>query len=269
MESLLLPLLTEEIALADHQHGFRKQHSTVTALHHISVQISTGLNQRLPCERSVLAALDLSKAFDTVDHDILLNDILETSIPGQIKRWLYNYLKGRQTYVEFRNTKSRYCRQKQGVPQGGVISPLLFNLYLSKIPQPPPGITLISYADDCTLITTGNNIEELNNSMNHYLHSLNTWLEHRRLILSTEKSTVSLLTSWTLEMNQELNININGKRLATTKNPKSLGLTFDQSLNFNVHISATINKLKNRNNMMKALAGTNWGKEKGDNANRL
>lgn len=98
--------------------------------------------------------------------------------------------------------------------------------------------------------------------MNHYLHSLNTWLEHRRLILSTEKSTVSLLTSWTLEMNQELNININGKRLATTKNPKSLGLTFDQSLNFNVHISATINKLKNRNNTMKALAGTNWGKEK-------
>lgn len=105
----------------------------------------------------------MRSAFDTVSLDILLSDILSTNIPWQIKRWLNIYISGRQTFV-FRNAKLKYRKMKQGVPQRGVLSPTLFNLYLSKIPTPPTGINITSYADDCTILTTGTNIEEMTNN---------------------------------------------------------------------------------------------------------
>lgn len=137
LESLLLPNLACQLKFADHQHGFRKGHSTTTALHIILDAIQHGLNQRKPNQRSVLVALDLSSAFDTVSHSVLLQDILNSSIPSSTKRWISNYLRGRQTYVEFRDTKSKYRKVIQGVPQGGVLSPILFNYYMATLPVPP------------------------------------------------------------------------------------------------------------------------------------
>ena len=102
-----------------------------------------------------MVALDMSKAFDTVNHGKLLELIEESTLPGHLKRWVANYLQGRQTYVDFRGTSSKYRKVKQGVAQGGVLSPLLFNLYLKNIPPPPNDIQLVSYADDCTILATG------------------------------------------------------------------------------------------------------------------
>ncbi|KAI5753538.1 hypothetical protein M8J77_001119 [Diaphorina citri] len=262
LESLLLPLLTEDITLANHQHGFRKNHGTTTALHVIEDQVTNGFNQRRPCQRTILVALDLSKAFDTVDHVVLLNDILDTNITLRIKRWLFNYIKGRQTYVEFRNAKSKFRPLKQGVAQGGVISPLLFNLYLSKMPLPPPGITLVTYADDCSILASGNDIDELTILINNYLVTMHSWFTNRNLQLSPEKSSATLFTTWTCEMNTELKIKINEQQLPTVKTPKILGVTFDPMLTFKAHTDNIAKKLRSRNNMFKSLAGTTWGKEK-------
>lgn len=262
LEKLLLPAFTDNIELADHQHGFRKNHSTTTALHQIHGHISYGLNQKQPCRRTIMVALDMSRAFDTVALETLLDDIFDTTLPPRIKRWTYNYLIGRQTFVEFRNSKSYYRRMKQGVPQGGVLSPTLFNLYISKMPTPLPGIKLVSYADDITLLVTGNNIEEMTEMLNTYLVSLNTWMNSRNLKLSPEKSTSTLFTTWTLEMSTTLNVSINEQQIPTVRNPKILGVNFDPMLTFKNHTTATISKLKNRNNILKKLAGTNWGKEK-------
>ena len=93
-------------------------------------------------------AIDLSKAFDTVDLSQLLQDISELEINSYIKRFLKAYLRGRHTYVEFRGEKSKFRKIKQGVPQGGVLSPMLFNIYMSKMPKPPKNIKLVTYADD-------------------------------------------------------------------------------------------------------------------------
>ena len=97
---------------------------------------------------------------------------------------------------------------KQGVPQGGVLSPLLFNLYLRDIPQPPEGIQLISYADDCTILTTGNNITIMTQEINNYLKVVNDWLKLQHLQLSPEKSSATLFTLWTREVNTILDIHI-------------------------------------------------------------
>ncbi|KAI5755231.1 hypothetical protein M8J77_015233 [Diaphorina citri] len=262
LESILLPCITDNITLAEHQHGFRKNFSTTTALHMLQNQISNGLNQERPCERSIMVALDLSKAFDSISIEILLEDLLNTDIPWTVKRWLFSYMRGRSTYVDFRNTKSASRSMKQGVPQGGVLSPTLFNIYLSKIPAPPEDITLISYADDCTILATGHNITELSTKINEYLSTLNAWFTQRKLKLSPGKSSATLFTTWTKEVNTQLDIKINDQRLPTIKNPKILGLTFDPLLTFNQHATTIRNKLKPRNNMLKALTGNNWGKNK-------
>jgi retron-type reverse transcriptase len=84
--------------------------------------VNKGLNMKKPVHRTVSVAIDLSKAFDTVDHQLLLNDIKNLPLNDYIIRFLCAYLRGRYTYVFFRNAKSKNRKVKQGVPQGGVLS---------------------------------------------------------------------------------------------------------------------------------------------------
>ncbi|KAI5707813.1 hypothetical protein M8J77_010316 [Diaphorina citri] len=262
LEALILSILKDHIELADHQHGFRKNRSTTTALHHVTEHIQRGLNERRPNKRTILVALDLSRAFDTVCHSTLFRDILDSNIPNNIKRWLVSYLRGRQTVVEYKEVKSQYRKVKQGVPQGGVISPILFNFYVSKMPLPPEGIQLTTYADDCTILCSDNKIGNICEQINPYLDTLKNWFRERKLELSAEKSTATLFTTWTKEVNTELDIKIEGNKIPTTKHPKILGLTFDNLLMFNEHVNITRSKAQKRNNVLKALAGSTWGKEK-------
>ncbi|KAM7357993.1 uncharacterized protein ACRADG_003117 isoform 1-T3 [Cochliomyia hominivorax] len=127
--------------------------STTTALTTVTTQIAHGLNQQKPCERTIMVALYLSKAFDTVSLSFLssFQDILQSTLSNNMKRWIVNYLSGRQSFIEFRDKKSKSRRVKQGVTQDGVLSPLLFNFYLSKFPAPVPGVDVITYVDDYTI----------------------------------------------------------------------------------------------------------------------
>ena len=155
LETLLLPTLTEHLPMADHQHGFRNGRSTTTALYEIDCHRTRGFIKRKLVDRTVLVVLDLRAAFDTVNINKPLNIILASKIPKYTKRWLCSYLRGRQTYVEFRNAKSTFRKLRAGVPHGGVQSPIPFNAYMSGLPTPPDGIKLTSYADDCSSYASG------------------------------------------------------------------------------------------------------------------
>ena len=130
-------------------------------------------------------AIDLSRAFDTVSHELLLKDILEH---GNIKRFLNSYLSGRQTFVEYMGKRSKSRKMTQGVPQGGVLSPILFNLYMSSMPKPSGNIKHITYADDGTALNSGPLIDPICKELNIYLEEVNQWFKSRDLSISTEKS---------------------------------------------------------------------------------
>ena len=225
LEALLLPDVTEAVQLANHQHGFRKGRSTTTALQTINDHINTGLNRKQPVHRTVTVAIDLSRAFDTVDHQILLEDIQGLHLNEYIKRFLCNYLRGRQTYVYFRGTKSGYRKVKQGVPQGGVLSPILFNLYMSSMPLPPEHILLVTYADDSNILSSGPIIEPVVKDINVYLSILNNWFKSRNLFISPSKSSATLFSTWSHDCSKVLNIEIEGQTVPTVKKPKFLGIT--------------------------------------------
>ena len=262
LEALLLPIINAAVNLADHQHGFRKNRSTTTALHSILNHINAGLNRKKPVHRTVSVAIDLSKAFDTVDHQILLEDINNLTLNDHIKRFLCAYLRGRQTYVVFRNSKSTFRKVKQGVPQGGVLSPVLFNLYMSSMPSPPGSVKLVTYADDSNILNSGPIIDKAVQEINIYLSTLDEWFKGRNLFISPSKSSATLFTTASAEVNETLDIKINGETVPTVKKPKFLGVTFDGLLSFNQHATDMKTKLQSKNNILKALAGTDWGKDK-------
>ena len=262
LEALLLPFVNEAVQLAPHQHGFRKGRSTCTALQSIINHVQTGLNRKQPVHRTVSVAIDLSRAFDTVDHRILLNDILNLNLNDYIKRFLCAYLRGRQTYVLFRNSTCRYRKVKQGVPQGGVLSPVLFNLYMSSMPSPPGNIVLVSYADDSNILNSGPKIQPVVKELNSYLDTLNSWFKNRNLFISPAKSSATLFTTFSGEVSEELGVEIAGEKVPTVKKPKILGVTFDNLLSFNQHTKNLKTSIQSRNNILKALTGTTWGKDK-------
>src|SRR6187399_1723475 len=132
MEKAPLPHITSNITSVSHQHGFKTQHSTSTALHQLTNQITKGINQKQPPERTITVSLDLSKPFDTVNIHNLILKLQQTNVPNLIKKFVANYIKRRKGYTLYQGAQSKQQQFKTGVPQGGVLSPTLFNLEKNK-----------------------------------------------------------------------------------------------------------------------------------------
>src|SRR6476469_2024715 len=131
IEKIILLYITANIPNNPHQHGFKTNHSTSTALHQLTNQITQGFNKPQAPDRTIVVSLDLSKAFDTVDIHSLIHKLHHTNIPPTIIKYIANYIKGRKGYTLHLNATSRPQQFKTGVPQGGVLSPTLFNIYTS------------------------------------------------------------------------------------------------------------------------------------------
>ena len=262
LERVLLPTLNSSLPIPAFQHSFRKAHSTVTALNQFNHKVADGFNQKKPAKRTLLLQIDLSKAFDMVSHEKLLEDILHSPLPGYLKRWLNAYLHGRQSRVSFRGATSAARNVRTGVPQGAVTSPVLFNFYLTNLPPPPPGIEIVQYADDISVYTSGVDLDAMAKVINEYVPTLTKFLADRELQVSPEKSTVTLFTPSTHEFNYEPKVDIQSKPVKLERTPKLLGVKFDTMFTFSHHIKDTINKAKSRLNILKSLAGSAWGQDK-------
>ena len=262
LERLILPVMNEHLPVPDIQHGFRKHHSTVSALCDFNEDIATGFNKPKPPDRTLLLQIDLSKAFDMVSHEKLLRDLNQTTLPEYLKRWFATYLLGRQSKVNFRNATSTTRNVRTGVPQGAVTSPLLFNFYLSKIPLPPDDVKIIQYADDISIYTRGRDMNKMCNAINVFTDKLVDFLGERDLIVSPEKSTVTLFTPDTKEADLIPDVSIKAKKVELEKTPKLLGVYFDTMYCFSQHIKKAVDKAKSRVNVLKALAGSSWGQDK-------
>ena len=136
------------------QHGYKTQHSTVAELHTLNNTVAKGFNQMAPTARTITVALDMSKAFDTINIHTLIRKLLKTNIPGTIIKFIANYTKGRKAYTTYINHTPKQRQFKTGVPQGGVLSPTLFNIYTSDLPPPSASVQVMAYTDDITSTST-------------------------------------------------------------------------------------------------------------------
>ena len=181
----LIEFITKSKVLNKNHFGFRKQHSTNHAVISLVEKLYSSLDER---NIAVTCFLDLKKAFDTVDHSILISKLYKLGIRGPILKWFKSYLSNRQQFVQIHKTKSDIKPVVCGIPQGSILRPLLFILYINDLAELSDTLHTILFADDTTVTIEGKNEAEIINILNTELQKLNCWLKANKLTINVSKS---------------------------------------------------------------------------------
>ena len=224
------------------QFGFRPNHSTETALLKCTDQWLHNMDKGMA---NGVLFLDLKKAFDTVDHSILLQKLYQYGIKGTPLKLLASYLNNRKQVCVINNNKSGQETVQCGVPQGSNLGPLLFTLYINDLPMCLEYTQASMFADDTNLSCTGRTPAEIEHKLNADLSNVNDWLEANRLTLNTGKTEFMLITS-KRKLNQfrtDIRIHINGSIIKHVIQKKNLGVTIDNELKWTEHINEQCKKL--------------------------
>ena len=232
------------------QHGYKTQHSTVTALYTLDNTVAKGFNQLAPPARTITVALDMSKSFDTINIHTLIGKLLQTNIPGTIIKFIANYIKGRKAYTS---------RQRQfiiGIAHGGVLSPTLFNIYTSDLPPPSAPVQVMAYADDITITSTHTSTSAAKKYIQQYQQKVLAWTKQNNLILNPDKTTCTLFTTDPVEYTSNLDLKIHNNALPMATHPKVQGLTLDSKLTYSTHIHNISVHAHKPLQIMKALTAT-------------
>ena len=217
LEKVIFPYITQNIPNITTQHGFKTKHSTNTALHNINNTVATGFNQPIPPTRTIAVAFDMSKAFDTVNIHTLIDKLTHTTIPHNILRYIANYIKGRMAYTTFRNHSSTKHQFKSGVPQGNILSPILFNIYTSDIPLPRDSVQLTSYADDITITAPHTYINIAKTNIQPYLQDILEWPMTMTYFSTQTRRPAHYSPRGQAEYNRQLGLQIDNTTLPMTQ----------------------------------------------------
>ena len=203
------------------QFGFRKKNSTVYALMDITEKIKETIDKgKFGCG----IFIDLKKAFDTVNHQILLAKLEHYGVRGVLLDWFKSYLSGRKQFVCF-NGESSDCKEILcGVPQGSVLGPLLFLLYINDLPNVSEKLKLFLFADDTNIYYESDDLRDLEKVVNQELKSLSLWLKVNRLALNISKTNFLIFHSSQRSLNYNVTLKLDKKALTQKDHIKYLGM---------------------------------------------
>uniref|UniRef100_A0A8D0D0W2 Reverse transcriptase domain-containing protein n=1 Tax=Sander lucioperca TaxID=283035 RepID=A0A8D0D0W2_SANLU len=225
----------------DFQSGFRMHHSTETALVKITNDLLTAADKGLV---SVLVLLDLSAAFDTIDHTILLQRLEHlVGIKGIALSWFKSYFSERSQFVNINDKPSKYAKVSHGVPQGSVLGPILFSLYMLPLGNiiRKHSINFHCYADDTQLYLSIKPDESGQLAkLQACIKDIKSWMTHNFLMLNSNKTEVIVLGPKHHRTSLSKYIaTLDGIALASSTTVRNLGVIFDQDLSFHAHLKQT------------------------------
>ena len=203
MYSRVFSFVNKNNILYDRQYGFRAGHSCDHALLDAQHTLHNILDKR---ETAILLLIDFSKAFDMVTHDILLHKLYYYGIRGLAHAWFKSYLSQRKQYVVANGSMSAIGELTHGVPQGSILGPLLFVLFINDMPNILEGIHFILYADDANIIISCKNIGEIEEKINALIPKLTKWITRNSLKLNTDKTKYMLISNM-MDHNFDIRIN--------------------------------------------------------------
>ena len=240
-----------------HQSGFRRAKSTDDHLFRLPQSIMESFNRG---EHVVAAFLDVEKAFDNVWHNGLRYKIFQLGLPTKMTCWLSDFLVGWLIQVNVNSSLSNQINPKAGVPQGSVLSPLLFLIYVNDVPPPHHKQNSLSqFADDTAQWVFSLNVKFAANLLQQDLLKLATWCAKWRIKLNPEKTKVIIFSSSLLARKAELNLTLYGETLKIYPRVKFLGITFDSKLTFQPHFEDILERCNNRYHRLRLLANKKWG----------
>ena len=244
---------TVEAVLNVAQAGFRKGRSTQDQVLALTTHIENGFQQG---EKTGAVFLDLTAAYDTVWHKGLLAKISST-LPKWAVQFVHTSLQNRMFRVHMGDKCSKWRKQSNGLPQGSVLAPVLFNLYTNDLPTTESRKFI--YADDICITYQSKDPSRLNDILNEDLRRISEYCNQWRLHPSPSKTVSSVFHLHHAKSTMELDIFLNGTRLRHDPKPTYLGITLDRTLTFKSHLQKTAAKIRTRNNLLSMLAGTTWG----------
>lgn len=227
---------------------FRHGKSTTLLLEDFS-----DLNESLDTNNFVLALfLDLKKAFDTIDHMIMIKKLNNAGFRGPFLNLFQDFFKDRHQFVKIGDCKSREVNLKYGVPQGSCLSPMLFNIYVNDLSEINLQGKILQYADDTVLILTHSDMQEASGILQLDIHKLIKWFAVNHIFVNVEKTKLMCFRNphKPVQLNQEIFMhpinctNCQCQPLEFEKTIKYLGLVFDEHLSWNAHAESVSRKLR-------------------------
>ena len=232
MYNRLYDFLEKHESIYNNQFGFRRNHSTTHALVNMTEDIRNALdNDNIVCG----VFIDLQKAFDTVDHNILLKKLEFYGVRGIALNWFRSYLSNRRQYVSIDGYSSTEAFMEYGVPQGSILGPLLFLIYINDLHKAIKTSIVRHFADDTNLIIKNKDAKKITRDLNLDLRFLTKWLRANKIALNKTKTELVIFRSKWKKISYDINVKINGRKIIPSTSLKYLGLYIDQHLDWSVH----------------------------------
>ena len=240
----LYSFCNEHKLLSPFQCGFRSNHSTEFAAVAFSDYVRRGMDQGL---LTGAVFIDLRKAFDSVDHDLLISKLQSYGLKNIELNWFKSYLLDRKQVVRIGTETSDYCTITSGVPQGSILGPLLFVLFINDLPNVLTKCRILMYADDTVMYFSAADSQVIADTLTNELLLVNKWLIDNNLFMHEGKTECMLFgTGPKLALSTSFSIAIDGKALNRVSEYKYLGIVLDASLTWNAHVDYLIGKVRKR-----------------------
>ena len=239
--------LSQNKLIYEYQSGFLPKHSTV---HQLIEMYNSILNSLEKKELSCFVFCDFSKAFDRVWHRGLIHKMKSYGIKGNLLLWFQNYLQGRKQKVVVKDSESTLSNISSGVPQGSVLGPLMFLIYINDIGQNLLSLGRL-FADDTSLGYSSDDEITIKNVIDHDLSELSNWSSRWLMSFNPDKTEIMLFSN--VEIQNNLTLSFNGKCIPVTNSHKHLGVTFSSDGKWNEHIDNIVSSVTKHLNVLRKL----------------
>jgi len=235
------------------QSGFRKERSTMDQIIRLETDIHKAMLNK---EYTIVVFLDLEKAYDLLWRKGIIYKMYEAGLRGKILKWVEAFFSRRTVQVRVDGILSNSKEVLQGIPQGSVISPLLFTFMLNDLEFLNNKVNISFYADDICIWFSSRNLKFAINKIQLALEEIEQWCKRWGMYISSSKSTTVLFGR---REKKEVKLRINNGIISQNNSHKFLGIWFDSRLTWSTHIDSIVEKCKKRLNLLRCIAGTQWG----------